>query len=478
MKFSVLKKIFSVTNDSISCCKVISVLGFELRIKSKKLKMRKIYTDLKSFVDYELTKNSSQQYEPVKNRICYLLTNSAPYFNGGYASRSHYMARALKHAGFDLIAMTRPGFPWDKSSGYEDIPLEDVVDDIKYVRIKNSSKCFMNTEKERYMDVEHLKKTMEILEQEFLKYKPEYILATTFVELPAMLVARRLGIPFLYEARGLPYLNTITGKYPEYIRKSLIYLIEKSSQNAQHVFTLTSQMKEELIKLGNSENKITLIPNCADLDKFYPIEKDEKLSEQLKLAPNVPVIGYIGTFMPYEGLDDLIEACNILNKRKVDFKLLLVGGNSAKADSKPNEELTDLVKKYKLDNKVIFSGKIPIEDVPRYYSVIDIVAIGRKPLPVCETVSPIKPLEAMAMKKTLVVSSVQALKEMVKDNVTGLVFDKGDVNSYAETLEKAIKDENLRKNLGENARRWVEENRQWSNNANIIKDILTCKNSV
>ncbi len=117
-------------------------------------------------------------------------------------------------------------------------------------------------------------------------------------------------------------------------------------------------------------------------------------------------------------------------------------------------------------------GRIPFEEVESYYSLIDIAPFPRKPQPVCELVSPMKPLEAAAMKKAIVVSSVKALTDMITDEVNGLVFEKGNVPDLANQLERLIADAELRHQLGENARVWVETERTWSITANTMKDVL------
>ncbi|GAB5388793.1 MAG: hypothetical protein Alpg2KO_17610 [Alphaproteobacteria bacterium] len=123
--------------------------------------------------------------------------------------------------------------------------------------------------------------------------------------------------------------------------------------------------------------------------------------------------------------------------------------------------ITDL----KLEELVIVTGRIPHEDVERYYSLVDIAPFPRKPFKVCETVSPLKPFEAMAMQKAVLVSDCAALVEIVEDNKRGLVFRRHNFNHFADQLERLIRDADLRQTLGEEARRWVCANRDWSHSA-------------
>ena len=168
------------------------------------------------------------------------------------------------------------------------------------------------------------------------------------------------------------------------------------------------------------------------------------------------VIGYIGSFVHYEGLDLLLEACSILKEKHGDiFRLLLVG------DGDTMQLLRRTARFLQLEDMIVFTGRIPHEEVQRYYSLIDIAPLPRRGLRVCELVSPLKPFEAMGAGKVLVTSSVQALAEIVDDGVTGLVFEKDDSEDLAKKLEMVILDEGLRDSIGKNANKWVIENHSW-----------------
>lgn len=443
---------------------------------------RQEYTYINQVIGkYELLKNLTSRedyaYTPVKNRICYCLNHSLPYRGDGYVTRSQHMAEAMKNAGFDVIAVTRPGFPWDNVKAMKnrkDLPCEEEIGGILYKR-QYLSREMARKDRYKYYDL-----AAQIWEKTFMELKPEYVIAASnnINAIPVLVAAKRLGIPFYYETRGLWEITRIS-KYPEYAN-TLAFYFEKYYEatvcnNAKYVFTLTKPLIDELESRGVNRDKICLVPNCANASMFNAAEKDMELAKKLNIPENVVTIGYLGTIQMYEGLDDLMKACAILKNKGIDFRLLLVGGIANIDKNDYGQYLKNLAKEINIEDKLIMPGKVPPTEVPKYYSLMDITPFGRKPLPVCEMVSPIKPLEAMAMKKTVIVSDIAALKEIVKDNETGLYFQKGNIESYAEILEKVIKDISLRERLGENARKWVEENRQWSQNAETIKQILTSK---
>jgi glycosyltransferase involved in cell wall biosynthesis len=169
----------------------------------------------------------------------------------------------------------------------------------------------------------------------------------------------------------------------------------------------------------------------------------------------VPVIGYVGSFVDYEGLDDLITAAAGLKQTGQDFRLLLVGDGAA------FESLREQVHRLGLEDKTVLTGRVPHEEVEDYYSLIDIAPFPRKPWKVCELVSPLKPFEAMALEKAVVVSSTRALKEIVDHERTGLVFEKGNVDSLRHVLDVLIRQPEMRRNMGKTAREWIVRERSW-----------------
>lgn len=404
----------------------------------------------------------------IPKRICYVLHNSLPYSSGGYATRARGVAGGLKNAGYDVVIATRPGFPLDIKSDLrsEDINLEEVIDGIKHLRILDPlrrGKSMFN----------YVQEAAKAIENKLLEIKPEIVMAASnhITALPALIAARRLGLRFIYEVRGLWEITRMSRE--EEFKNTAAFAVQSILESAvcieaDQVFTLTKAMREELIARGVNASKISLIPNSCDPEKFLPRSRDNSLAEKLDIPLTVPVIGYVGTFVDYEGLEDLAAACALLKDKKIEFRLLLVGNENASGQDRGpiTEHISEIARLNDFSNWLIMPGRVPHEEVDKYYSLIDIAPFPRKPLPVCEMVSPMKPLEAFAMEKTVVVSSVQALQDMVVDNETGLVFEKGNVQSLANVLERLVVDPDLRASLGRNGREWVMQERTW--NASIL----------
>lgn len=423
-----------------------------------------------------LMARSPRAFEPVPKRICYVLHNSLPYSSGGYATRAHGMAIGLRSAGMEPICITRPGFPIDLSGfSSQDIPSEQIIDGIPYHRITSPDRKSLK-------GLQYILESASTMQSKLRLLRPQIVMAASnhITALPVLIAAYRLGIPFIYEVRGFWEVTRIS-REPEFQNTDtyaeLVALETLAAKKANHVFTLTEPMREELIDRGVCGANITLLPNSVDPDQFRPRPRDQELAARLGIPAGVPVIGYIGSFVQYEGLEHLAQACAILARRGLDFRLLLVGNENVSGNDRGPiaTEILRIANQEGLADKLIMPGRIPHEQVAAYYSLIDIAPFPRKPQPVTEMVSPMKPLEAFAMAKAVVVSSVCALTEMVEHEKTGLVFEKGNMESLANTLERLLADAGLREQLAEAGKQWVESERTWRKTAE--KGLASLKDS-
>ena len=302
------------------------------------------------------------------------------------------------------------------------------------------------------------------------KKKPAIIhSASNFVVgMAGVKAAKILGVPSIYEIRGFWHLTQSTKRdgYESSDHYALTERLEiKTAMEADHVFTITNALRDILIENGVKGDKISVLPNAVDPEKFEILPKNTSLNKQLNFEGKV-VIGYIGSFVNYEGLDLLLEACSILKKKLGDvFRVLLVG------DGEMMQSLRRSAQFLQLESIITFTGRVSHDEVSDYYSLIDIAPLPRKGLRVCELVSPLKPFEAMGSGKVLVTSSVQALAEIVQDGETGLIFEKDNSDDLAEKLETVILDAELRKRLGKNANAWVQETHSWEVISKRVTDV-------
>ena len=397
-------------------------------------------------------------------KVVYILHNSLPYSSGGYAIRTQGLAKGLKQNAWDVNCITRPGFPHDLADfKWNQLPqLADCIDGVFYRRILEPH---WNNVGSNYAYIEQ---AALALEKEFKELNADAVIAASnfIVGLMSLLAAKKLRLPFIYEVRGL-WEVTRMSREPRYANSKHYHTMETwetlVAQHADMVFTLTGPMRDELVRRGVDREKISLLPNACDTERFRPIEYNAKLAAELGLPPGIPVIGYIGTFVQYEGLDLLVEACAQLKRQGAVFRLLLVGNENTSGAGVGGitKRIMRIARHQGLGDWLILTGRVPHNMVEQYYSIIDICPFPRLPLPVTEMVSPMKPLEAMAMAKAVVASNVGGMKEMLLPEVNGLVFDKGSKDSLASVLLQLLNNEELRTQLSEQARVWVQQNRNW-----------------
>jgi glycosyltransferase involved in cell wall biosynthesis len=220
------------------------------------------------------------------------------------------------------------------------------------------------------------------------------------------------------------------------------------------VAVIARGLKDDMLKRGIHSEKLTVVPNGVSLDDFNVSAPDLEYRRMWKLERK-KVIGFIGSFFRYEGLDLLIEALGRLASVRADTVLLLVGeGRMATA-------LNDQIKQLRLENAVIMPGRIPHSRVPGVYALMDIVVYPRYSIRLTELTTPLKPLEAMAMNKAVVASDIGGHRELIRNDQTGLLFPAGDVAALAEALRRLLENTELRRKLADEGATWVRRERSW-----------------
>lgn len=406
------------------------------------------------------------EYAARKDHVFYLLHNSLPHHSAGYATRTHGLLSELNRIGWDVDGVTRLGYPYDMPGMAElpDVSLHDVIGAVDYRRLIVSR----DIEKKNplyYYTERYSKALLELARQR----RPAIIHAASnhWNGLTAVTTARQLGLPSIYEVRGL-WEITRASRNPGWAQSAKFHYFARmeadAAKGASRVFTITEALRAELITRGVDENKIQIVPNGVDTSRFVPIPRDEELASQLGVTGKT-VIGYVGSILDYEGIELLLQAAQRLNRTRTDFHILIVG------DGSELQRLRSYTQQINLEHAVTFTGRIPHAAVERYYSLINITPFPRLPLPVCEIVSPLKPFEAMAMGKAVVASDVAALREIVTPGVTGELHEKGDADSLVEQLSKLLDNPVHVETIGNQAREWVVENRDWKHLAKSISRV-------
>ncbi len=279
--------------------------------------------------------------------------------------------------------------------------------------------------------------------------------------LAAARAADRLGIPFVYEIRAFwedAAVGNGTGR-----EGSLKYRFTRALENhvvakADRVAVICDGLRGDLVARGFDPAKIFVSPNGVDMEMFgNPPPRDEALAAELGLTGR-DVIGYIGSFYDYEGLDDLIAAMPYLDGAAADAHLLLVGGGPLEAALRAQAAASPVAA------RIHFVGRVPHDQVERYYSLVDVLAYPRKRMRLTDLVTPLKPLEAMAQGRLVAASDVGGHRELIADGVTGTLFPADDPRGAAAAIDamfaaRATWPERMGK-----ARVFVEQERNWRKN--------------
>lgn len=275
----------------------------------------------------------------------------------------------------------------------------------------------------------------------------------------ALRAARRLGLPVVYEMRAswedaaVDHGTTREGSLRYRLGRALESWVLR---RADAVTTISEGLREEIIGRGIPAEKVTLIPNAVDVRRFSSEARpgDLGLRERLGLL-DATVLGFVGSFYAYEGLALLLEALPAILPHVPEARVLLVGGGYQEQALKRQAEVSGIAE------RVVFTGRVPHEEVESYYDLIDVLVYPRLSMRLTEMVTPLKPLEAMARSRLVVASDVGGHRELIEDEVNGMLFAAGDVQALARTVVKLIELPGLQKQLRERGRRFVEEQRNW-----------------
>ena len=279
---------------------------------------------------------------------------------------------------------------------------------------------------------------------------------------------KRLGIPLVYEIRAF-WEDAAVGNGAGR-EGSVKYRLTRALENrvvsrADAIVTICEGLRGDLVGRGVSAEKIAIAPNGVDLELFgTPLPRDPAFAAELGLGEG-PVIGFIGSFYDYEGLDNLIAAMPMLLARHGDARLLLVGGGPCEARLKAQAVASGAA------GAIRFTGRVPHTEVERYYALMDIMAYPRKHSRLTDLVTPLKPLEAMAQGKLVAASDVGGHRELIRDGVTGTLFAPDDPAACAAALGRLLADRSGWQALRDAGRRHVELRHDWAINVQRYQDV-------
>jgi glycosyltransferase involved in cell wall biosynthesis len=396
-----------------------------------------------------------------KTTVLHIVTDALPTTSAGYTVRTQEIALAQRLVGLDPHIVTRIGFP--VTAGAIDGRATVDVDGVPYHRLLPWV----------------MPGRMDVLYETHLRYaarltarlRPAVLHAASNYANAVIALALRdaTRLPVVYEVRGFwedTWLSRHAGTRD--LKLSDRYLRTRALETycmeaADLVVTLGEAMRDEILERGVDPDKVIIVPNGVSEEFLQPLPDDQgKLKASLGIKPGEHVVGLVSSLVAHEGIGTLLEAVKILGDRGVRTRALIVG------DGPERPALQRQAAALGLD--AIFPGRVPMSQVRAYHAVLDVFVVPRTPDRVCQLVTPLKPVEAMASGLPVVVSGVKALSEIVNDKVTGLLSAPLDPAALADALSELLDSPDLRAELGANARQWVARDRTWAHNATRYRE--------
>ena len=383
-------------------------------------------------------------------RILHVLDHSIP-LHSGYTFRTRSILREQQALGWETFHLT------GSKQGVTQAPEED-VDGLHFYRTAKVDGLFTRLPVLNQMEV--IDGLARRLSEIIPLIKPDVLHAhsPSLNAIAALRAGKKFGIPVVYEVRAFWEDAAVDhGTASENgVRYRLTRALETHAlKNANAVTTICEGLRKDIVARGIAADKVTVIPNAVDIDKFaVGGVADLALKHKLGLQ-DMRLIGFIGSFYAYEGLDVLLRAVPAMLARLPDLRVLLVGGGPQ--DAQLRQLATDLG----IADKVVFTGRVPHEQVQQYYDLLDVLVYPRLSMRLTDLVTPLKPLEAMAQGRVLAASDVGGHLELIEHGKTGVLFKADDPQSLAKNVGDLLAAQESWPALRANGRHFVETERNW-----------------
>jgi PEP-CTERM/exosortase A-associated glycosyltransferase len=390
-------------------------------------------------------------------RILHVLHTSLPFLCG-YSIRSSHILREQKRRGLELLAVTSAQHPNGAAA-------VETIEGVEHRR----TPAYHGSSWAPWRELQLMRRLKRELARAAAEWKPAIIHAHSpvLVGLPALEVANQLGVPFVYEVRDL-WENASVDR-GRFRHGSPLYRLARAAESyvlrrSDAVVTICEALRSELLTRMSTQARVHVVANGVDVNEFSPRPEVGSLRDRLGLRGK-RVLLYAGAFQPYEGLPLLIDAMADLTTRVPQAHLVVVGGRPPQSSPERGsleDALRKMVLSLGLGGSVSFTGQVPHSNVAGYYSLAEIVVYPRVRTNTTALTTPLKPLEAMASGRAVIVSDLPPMRELVIERVTGLCFPAGDATALADRCHELLKNDHLRASLGASARRFVTSERQWT----------------
>jgi glycosyltransferase involved in cell wall biosynthesis len=452
------QRAFAATGDQIALAATLAALRRAGRADTVSAAERRLHgTLVETDPRWQLrVPGPPEPLEPASDRrVLHLLKESRPYRQSGYTMRSHYNVTTQRDAGWDPAVVTALGFPrWRTGSGG---PALEELDGIRFHRLDPGPAYPQDAPADVWVQ-DYAWRAADVVRAE----RPAIIHASSGWRgydsaLVGLALGRHFGVPVVYEVRGVFDGPVVTdGRERQRVRRAETEVRVMAAADA--VVTLAETMRGEFVERGIAAEKVFVIPNGVDPAAFAPMPADPATRAKYGGGDGF-VIGYISNLdHPREDFETLIAATARLVGEGRDVTCLIVG------DGTRRSELEAVARSSGAGDRIVFTGQVPHEEVRGLYALTDAFVVPRRDERAARLVTPLKPFEAMAMARPLIVADLPALVEIAPDGVRGLSYRTEDPTDLARAVTRLMDDPELRERLAVAGREWVIAERSWSAN--------------
>jgi glycogen(starch) synthase len=399
-------------------------------------------------------KAPSKTVQPL--RILHVLDHSWPVHTG-YSIRSLHLIAAQYRLGFRPQALTGPLQVVDDPKA-----VETVVENITYRRTPFRGK-FSEWAISRRRPILREAAVVQLIRNRILELTEKEPVDLIHAHSPALCglgalqAARSKGIPFVYELRAF-WEDAAVDQNKTSTRSLRYRLSQKLEDHVVHragaVVGISQSILDELKKRKTDPTRLFHVPNGVDVEKFSPVSRDDGLASKLGLGSE-PVLGFIGSLYRWEGVAWLVRAVAELRRRGTSCKLLIIG------DGEEMPAVREAVRELNAQGFIQILGRVPHDEIERYYSVVDVLVYPRHSVRLTELVTPLKPLEAMALGKAILGSDVGGIRELVEPEKTGVLYRADNLDDFCMQAKRLLAETSLRRKLGEQAREFILREKDW-----------------
>ena len=286
--------------------------------------------------------------------------------------------------------------------------------------------------------------------------------------LAALRAGRQSGLPLVYEIRA--FWEDAAADHGTSREGGMRYRLTRALESyvlkhASAVTTICEGLRGDIVARGISAEKVTVIPNAVDVERFSVGGQPDPARQQQLGLKGKTVLGFIGSFYAYEGLALLLQAMPGILQAEPDTCLLLVGGG-------PEERrLKQITAAAGLQDSIIFTGRVPHDEVQDYYNLVDIFVYPRLSMRLTDLVTPLKPLEAMAQGRLVLASDVGGHLELIRPGETGQLFHAGSTDDLQRAVLEMLRNRDGWQMLRDAGRRFVEKERTWEGSVARYRDV-------